>query len=497
MSDDQPLEPNQEAFWKGYFFSIRNFIFPEQSQSEVFFAAPQNTVGILAGQFVPPPVTNYGIYKWGDGLLSPTQPIYLGSGSGSYTLSLQQYLSWVDLQGDTSGGAYNAYLAAIEKAKAQQTIYLSTLKDATDIYKANPQAYPSLDQWATDNYPQLLEDREAWKAAVGSELQLREQVYGAQADTLNGFVQTLINALSSASEPSLNMQVTLANVELDAAQSLLAAQGQQVTFPPFTPNYAPAYGIEGPFQDQILQWSQDFTSGKLTPTEIDIEVSKYANSSWEDAGMRSIQGEGYAGIFFGIGGSYSRKDEWDKTFNSMTADDFQCKVQIYGNKIFPLQTGPWDIPNVVGLFPKLRAGAPEDMMDLIKPAAAVMAYAVGMEIKFSDQYAQAFSSHWKTVQSFEGGLCIFGFDIGLGGSWNETDETTTHSAEYDEQSGTLTIKPANDGRSVLLGMLGQTLRQTPATTTPDVVPQPRPNPSKPTPGKSSGCGSTGSGYSRY
>ncbi|KAK6497082.1 hypothetical protein TWF506_004564 [Arthrobotrys conoides] len=455
-SKEEPqLSPDQEAFWKAYVFSLQEEVMPEPNPQQIFFPALQSTVGVLAGDNVPPEVTNYGIYKWGDGVLSASQPLYLGGGSGSYILNLQQYLTYVDIGADPSPGKYEAYLQAVKQSEAAKQSYLVEFKQALALYKESPGSYATIDEWAESNYPSFNETKAAWQSAVGQESDLRLEVYGPEAAPKNTALQNIVLALSTESQPGFNMPTTTDNVKLDDAQSLAAARGQKVDFPPYNKIFSPLYSIQGDYAGQIGTWASEMSDDKLTPKSIELQVEKYAQTNWEENGYTHVTGDGLVGFFIGAWANYDRKDEFDKTFNSMTANDYQATLEIYGQEIYPLHAGTWNIPDVVHVFPKLEKGAPEDMMDFIQPKGVVVAYSIGMKVQFKDQYATEFNSHFKSITTQGGGFVIFGIDIGLGGESTSETEKTTHKATYDESSGVLTVLPNNDGHAILLGVVGQ------------------------------------------
>ncbi|KAF3917203.1 hypothetical protein ABW20_dc0106539 [Dactylellina cionopaga] len=458
---NQPLQPNQEAFWKAYTFSLKNLVLPEPSEEALFFPAVLNTIGVLAGEYVPKEVTNYGVYKWADGLLSASDPIYTGAGNGSYISNLQKYLSYVDVGADPDPGPFNAYLNAVKLSQQAKANYETEFQKAIALQKEDPGTYPTLEEWARDNYPSFLEAREAMQSAIGDEMNLRLQVYGPQADQLNRAMQNIVTALSNTSEPGLNMEATTENVELDDAESLAAAQGKKVEFPPSTSIWVPEYSIQGPYEQQVATWSAQMTAHKLRPISVEIDIEHYGNSDWEQAGFSEVTGEGLVGWFIGAFANYDRKDEFEKTFSSMTKDDFSCTLQLYGQETFELNSGGWDVPDVTNVFPKLREDAPKDLVNMVQPKAVVMAYTTGMEVTFNDQYATEFASHFQSIETEEGGFVIFGIEIELGGKRTKQTETTTHKATYDEQGGKLTIYPNNNGNAVLLGMIGQKLASAP------------------------------------
>lgn len=454
--DDSPkLSADQEAFWKAYTFALQEEVMPEPNPQQIFFPALQNTIGVLAGDSVPDAVTNYGIYKWADGVLDPSQPLYLGGGKGSYISDLQEYLTYVDVGSDPDPGLYEAYIKAVKQSTEAQNDYLAEYKKALELYKADPGSYPTIDEWADSNFPSFAETKQAWQSAVGQEADLRLRVYGPNADKKNNALRNIVNALATTDEPGFNMPTTTDDVKLDDADSLAAARGKKVDFPPYVKIFSPRYSISGDYKGQIGTWAAQMSDKRLRPKTIALEVEKYIDSKWEDAGFTHVTGEGFVGFFIGAFAEYDRKTEFDKTFNAMTANDYEATLAIYGQEIFPLEAGEWDTPDVATVFPKLQTDAPKDLLNFVQPKAVVVAYTIGLSVQFKDQYATEFNSHFKSITEEEGGFTIFGIDIGLGGKSTSTEEKTTHKATYDESSGVLSVIPNNDGRAILLGVVGQ------------------------------------------
>ncbi|KAK6514478.1 hypothetical protein TWF281_004678 [Arthrobotrys megalospora] len=462
-SNNKKISPNQEAFWKAYIFTLQEEIMPSPNPDQIFFPALQSTVGVLAGDEVPAEVTNYGIYKWANGAMSPSQPLYLGGGDGSYINCLEKYLSNVDVGSNPSRGLFEAYLKAVKLSTQAKQDYFRELKQASDMYKLDPGSYATIDEWALENDPSFGEAKEAWQSAIGQEESLRLQVYGPAADQKSKALRSInLLALSTTSQPGYNMPTTADNVQLSDADALALAKGDKVAFPPFVKMYSPAYSIQGDYKDFVSDCASKMTDGQLQPESCQIDIERYANADWEERGFTDVTGEGILGYFIAAEAEYSRKDEFEKTFNNMAASDYSVTLDVYGRQIFELEAGQWDVPDVGRVYPNLEKDTPVDIMDFFQPKAVAVAYTIGMKVQFRDRYASEFNSHFKSIQEVEGGIVIFGISLELGGKRTSETEKTTHTATYDESSGVLTIHPNNDGHAILLGMVGQRADPPPA-----------------------------------
>lgn len=102
---------------------------------------------------------------------------------------------------------------------------------------------------------------------------------------------------------------------------------------------------------------------------------------------------------------------------------------------------------------KLRADAPKNLKQLVRPTQLIVATRVGYEITVSDSLATAITKHIKETTSAGGGFRIFGITIGASAS--HTTESETHEATFDEAAKTLRVVPRDVyGAATLLGIVG-------------------------------------------
>ncbi|KAJ6259542.1 hypothetical protein Dda_5179 [Drechslerella dactyloides] len=446
-----------DAFWKAYSDAIRKQITNNAplSDNQLVYIAPQRMRGILTGDNVPAEVTNMGIYDFANGTLRDDTPIYLGGGSGSYIDTLQSYLSYVDLGVNPDKGLYNAYTAAVKMSAAYQKIFADEMSKALDQYSKFKGGYDDLDAWAAEYRPGYLNAKNDMSAALGKEMNLSQQVNGPKAGPLNTQTLNIINmAKAVQGKPGWNMPVTLSDVALSPSDSLLAAKGQKIDFPKFDQFWRPQYGIQGGFNDQVQEWSDQMSNNKLEPIRVQLDLKSGVTKDWSERGFTSVGGDAsWSNGWFSASGDYSQKDEFEKLGADANMDDFSITLLIYGLTTFSVKTGQWDIPDIVNTYPKLRKDAPKEALTIIQPKLLAMSYSVGMEVKFSSKISHSFSEHFKNVKSGGASLSLFGFSIG--GKASSEKETTNKDASFDESTGTLTIPAPNNGYSSILAVVGE------------------------------------------
>lgn len=98
-----------------YADAIQPFLATTLGEKEAVYVCPLSQAGIAAGNWVPDEVTNGQIYTAGDYLLPRDTPVFI-PGSGSYTKTLQTYVSCVRAHLETSlmHAASPTYLSYVE-----------------------------------------------------------------------------------------------------------------------------------------------------------------------------------------------------------------------------------------------------------------------------------------------------------------------------------------------------------------------------------------------
>jgi hypothetical protein len=103
----------------------------------------------------------------------------------------------------------------------------------------------------------------------------------------------------------------------------------------------------------------------------------------------------------------------------------------------------------------LKKGAPPSARKLVRPSQLVLVSRLGFTVNFGASLSKTFDKHVKDQTSANASLSIFGIPLGIGASFSKSTDTTTHYGEWDNASGTLTVKPTDDGGyATIVGLVG-------------------------------------------
>ncbi|KAF8877751.1 hypothetical protein CPB84DRAFT_357196 [Gymnopilus junonius] len=191
-------------FARAYASAIKKKLQLEVGEDKVLFLSPLVQRGIPAGSLIPPEITNFEVYAFGDTLLTADNPSYFGGGGNpSYIQDLRTYVDYIYTKIDWSPGvtqhmaearkavadAEDAYSAAFDKAMA-------AWKKAHDAGISTKQFWP----WTRESAPYLDSAEELRKRAYTSLDAAAMQHYGPQAATLADIRAGLRDALETDPE---------------------------------------------------------------------------------------------------------------------------------------------------------------------------------------------------------------------------------------------------------------------------------------------------------
>jgi len=108
----------------------------------------------------------------------------------------------------------------------------------------------------------------------------------------------------------------------------------------------------------------------------------------------------------------------------------------------------------------LVSNADGDLKDpKAKVTTAVLAYGVGMQVNLSEEASNTINDYLEKARQTGGSASIFGFNIGLGGSADsvQTSTTTFDDVKNASSGNTITIPPSDDSYPTLLAVVGESI----------------------------------------
>ena len=244
-----------------------------------------------------------------------------------------------------------------------------------------------------------------------------------------------------------------------------------------------AYSISG-YKAALQTWYRKFNSFKKEPNSKSLSSSQGKQYSLHDIGMSNTAASTdftWPSII-SFGASFNKEEKRE----SMKVDEQDFKLDIkftYGDmQAFTINPGTWCVDRFRSPFstaektpfrspewfesyqkthtnftyPNLLDGAPKQVRNLVRPIQILCGSAIGLEVTFSGSAKESFDSLHETYTKTDGGVRIFGFNVGL--SRQTSDVSATHEGTWDRQSGHLSVKPVDGaGWCTLLGVLGEKL----------------------------------------
>jgi hypothetical protein len=325
----------------------------------------------------------------------------------------------------------------------------SNAKPLATIYTTTPA--DSFNQWVIQNYPQFSAAQNANDSATAAAAAAAAAMDGPMAAMVGKYQSTLTAANGTASIPGITMSCSPATADQ-------ISNGQAGT--PGAAFERPAYKIDPQYSQSVDGWIKTFSQNSKNPKKITFTASDAESSSWEELGYSesNVQVTGSYCIFFSA--TYT---ENNKTVTKhMTAEEAgsELEVTITATDVgtFSLSPGNWN-PGTLAGMPIVDNADP----NLSKPMAfvnqAIFAYGVGMEVKLSSSAASAVHDYMEKARSTGGSASIFGFNIGLGGSADSTQSSTTTFDDVKNSSSStgFTIPPSDNAFPTLLGAFGQAI----------------------------------------
>jgi hypothetical protein len=243
-----------------------------------------------------------------------------------------------------------------------------------------------------------------------------------------------------------------------------AADSYAVSLNPFVKNeitdfvtYRPAYTLSG-YENTCDAYFKN--TGALTTLQYGFK--NVDGHDWSSLGYQKTVTKGGGG-FFGILGYKKSATSEISYYNSWSGDwaqEVKVTITMRGSPtLVPINAGFWDVGNVRKTYPTLRAGETDDLAGNVRLTHALVAYQIGMQITFSN------AETWRNVSQFietgkkskGGGLNIFGFSFGAGGSGAYQYSTNDLKTSSTSDGGVITIPNTPEGMVFMLGARGKAL----------------------------------------
>ncbi|CAG7565813.1 unnamed protein product [Fusarium equiseti] len=451
-SDVQQADAN---LWLAYGVKLKSALSqaPSVGPNSRFYIAPLSAAGIAAGKRIQNDIKNNGVYNVGDALLDLDQPVFLPTRQ-SYFQRCQSYCGSVALQSDNNTGAAVRYNDAQTKAKDALKFFTDTKMAAIAAYNAEKNAGLTNDpfaSWVVQNYPQFSMAQAANDAATAACAAAAAAMSGPKAAMVGRYMSALNSADGLVPIPGITMSCSSASADQIAA-------GQSGT--PDASFQRPAYQIDAQYAQTVDNWIGTFAQNKGSPTKITFRASDASNTSWKELGYSNtnVQVTGSYCIFFSATFTENNTTVTKNVSAEEAGSDLEVSITATGLGTFQIQPGKWNPGELAGM--PLVPNADENLR---KPKAyvttAVLAYGVGMEVNLSSSASSTINNYLEKARSTGGSASIFGFNIGLGGSANSSQtSTTTFDQVKSASSGTsIKIPPSDNAYPTLLAAFGESI----------------------------------------
>lgn len=441
--------------WAAYGVQLQNQILQSSTlgAKQRFYIAPLSSAGIAAGKNIDVSIMNMGVSNTADALLDLDSPVFLPTRQ-SYAQKCQMYAGQVYLNSDGNQGAALRYknaqdslvqaTADFQKAK---TVALKDWKqDVSDGLTTDP-----FWQWATTNAPAYSQALAAMNGASAACAAAAMAIQGTEATLVGQYQNALASALGGNSAPGYNMLCSPASAnQIQAAQTGTAG----------APYLMPAYNIDSQYAANVDNWISTYPQNSKNPITMTFDASQSSSTNWSKLGFESTSVSVNASYccFFRV--SYTENNQRvTQTINADQAgSSMSVTITATGLGTYKVTPGKWNPGSLWGM-PVVSTADPS----LSQPAAyvtqAVLAYGVGMQVNTNSTTASQIHNYLQKASSSGGSASIFGFNIGLGGSFGiSNSSTTTFDQVTSASSGsTITIPPSDNAYPTLLAVIGESL----------------------------------------
>ncbi|KAK7179379.1 hypothetical protein DPSP01_012632 [Paraphaeosphaeria sporulosa] len=449
----KPDDARSDAdLWMIYANKIRETYFAGQDVGthNRIYIPPLNTQAILAGDTIEQAVTNYGVARAGDSLITPDNPMMTFSGE-TYSQKCLRYLQSVQLGGVSDLGLEQIARDRKNAITEKQTTFNQTQNDAVAAYQSDPVRDPSqsFSDWVLDKYPAYGEAKDDLAGAVNSYDQIMTQIYGAGFKSLSKDQKTVAAACDAQVKSIYNMEVSAA----------LIGSKDIVTGPK---TYAPAYHISQGYPTAVKGWIR--RAADLNPPSAGFSFSSKdaSNYSWAQVGYSSTRLGASVGWapFFRAEYTYNKEKKTEDVNVGSQSSEIKFELKALGIQSFDIYPdNSWAPQDLKKNYPHLFASASPDLWDpMFRASYVVVGYNVSIKITMDKSTYDKIKSSIQTASSHSGGASasLFGFKLNLGGnaSYSEENSTDYDKVKTNDSEYSFEIPASNNTLPVLLATLG-------------------------------------------
>lgn len=461
---------DQSAMWGQLMQAVQKQVLPTGIGAGTVFSAASVARAVNLNA-TDPGVTNYGIYSLGD-IIPANSPDYAPAPSG-LAASYMQFLSWIDLGGDTNPNlqsqlniALNGDGGATPGLVAVQAGYNTVYNAAVTAYLAQKTAATSVGDtiapfktWVLTNYPTYQAAQSQLAGAQSKVDQLSNQLYGPGYQQVQ-LARQLVAINGGAQDPMLqnnyNMQITSATyIPPGSTAAVIGAAAPTSTSTTATnvSSYVPLYQLDTSYAATYAEWQANSAAGIAGPSfHFDSHTDDY---DYKASGWNASAKASWSSFFWSASASSSTTQSQMSLDTSSSA--YSLDVSFVGIKAFGINPGPWfQNGSLISTYgDKLKAGAPDFFGDNGALARRASQVVLGFEPTIKISMAAAdynrVKSAWQTQATLTVGVGPFSFG-GSGGANSSKDQI-----HYDDASLSITIGPIKSTMPVLLGVISSEL----------------------------------------
>lgn len=396
--------------------------------------------------------TNYALHNIGNQLLGANDLFFTPDPTESYHSALIEFLSWVELDGNTSAGYRQRLMQTKQRFDSARSALMKEFNKANATFKSEEEAgiiaEENFVQWVTYNYPSYavaLNDAQSSAAAYIATIMQG----GPGNQKCASQLQKLCSATNdNSSIPGFNMAVCPSDPPTITGTQLPAPKNK---------HFVPACSIPTQYREIFSSWQKTAENSVEKNSLYTLSLDTGRDTEETDFGHVSLDGDldfSYENIFsFGTDASSNVNDETLST--ELTESDVSIDMYWEASMVAKIDLGRWDISDPHGEYPNLKDDAPETARILVRPSKALIVSKLGFDIEFSGDAKDEFEEKFSSVQEDDGFVRVFGIPVNVGSQFSTT---VTHTGTWDSDSGIFSVEPTTDGYATVLAIIGEKLQ---------------------------------------